>query len=49
VDQARSTARELLAYITLSRGGTPELMRKIETDPNLFWLRGEEKPPGTRP
>jgi len=46
VDQARDVARELLAAL-----GTaycpPELGRRIEQDPALFWLRGEDAPPGT--
>jgi hypothetical protein len=49
VDQARDAARRLLTV--LESGGAltvrdPELSRLIRTDPDLFWLRGEEQPPG---
>lgn len=51
VDQARDVARELLAAIEESRimdvRVPPELARRIEVDPALFWLRGEERAPGT--
>jgi hypothetical protein len=47
VDQARGIARELM---TLGRFSTAEfprdLLDRIENDPALFWLRGEEAPPG---
>lgn len=46
VDQARGIARELLS---LTLGGEvipPDLLRRVEADPELFWLRGEEQPPG---
>jgi hypothetical protein len=51
VDQARGIARELLEA---ARPGAlmsidPELLRRIESDPALFWLRGEEAPPGCPP
>lgn len=47
VGQARSIARELLE-LTLNAQPTPSgLLRRIEEDPALFWLRGEEQPPGT--
>jgi hypothetical protein len=47
VDQARGVARELLRY-SLSTGEVvpPELLHRIEEDRALFWLRGEEQPPG---
>jgi hypothetical protein len=43
VDQARGIARQLLA----DGGVSLELARRIEQDPALFWLRGEEVPQGT--
>lgn len=43
VDQARDIARELWNHGFV----TPELEQRVATDPALFWLRGEEKPPGT--
>jgi hypothetical protein len=51
VDQARGIARELLAEHLHARlpgapSIPPELLRRIEHDPALFWLRGEEAPPG---
>lgn len=47
VDQARDVARELLTVMRASYEGVPkELWMRIENDPNLFWLRGEEQPPG---
>ena len=50
VDQAREVARRLLDAVQITEeglGGTdPELRRRIRTDPDLFWLRGEEQPPG---
>jgi hypothetical protein len=46
VDQARSIARELLRVTLNSRPTPPDLLYRIETDPDLFWLRGEEQPPG---
>lgn len=50
VDQARDVARDLLAVV-LQRplSGpvlSPELEDRIAHDPGLFWLRGEEHPPG---
>lgn len=42
VDQARDIARELLRH-----GNTLEFQRRIKDDRTLFWLRGEEQPPGT--
>ncbi len=42
-DQARDIARELLKH-----GSIPlDIQRRIAADPRLFWLRGEEAPPGT--
>jgi len=42
VDQARDIARELLRH-----GSIPlDIQRRIAGDPDLFWLRGEERPPG---
>jgi hypothetical protein len=47
VDQARGIARELLRYgLSASEVVPPELLHRIDTDPALFWLRGEERPPG---
>lgn len=47
VDQARDIARELLRYgLSGSEAVPPELLRRIESDPALFWLRGEAAPPG---
>jgi hypothetical protein len=46
VDQARGIARELL-QASLNGPIPPELLHKIADDPALFWLRGEETPPGT--
>jgi hypothetical protein len=45
VDQARDIARQLLRHY----GDTLplDLLHRIATDPGLFWLRGEEQPPGT--
>jgi hypothetical protein len=50
VDQARGIARELLeaARPGALMGIDPGLLRRIEHDPELFWLRGEETPPGAR-
>ena len=42
VDQARDVARELYRYGYV----TPEMEERVATDPALFWLRGEEAPPG---
>ena len=50
VDQARDIARELLAAIQASELPqvlAPEQWHRIEDDPALFWLRGEEAPAGT--
>lgn len=49
VDQARGIARELLeaARPGALLGIGPGLWRRIQADPDLFWLRGEEVPPGT--
>lgn len=45
VDEARDIARELLAVMRASYEGVPkELWRRIENDPNLVWLLGEEHP-----
>lgn len=47
VDQARDIARELLRYgLSQNEAVPPELLRRIESDPALFWLRGEAAPPG---
>ena len=47
VDQARNIARELLRYgLSTSEAVPPELLHRINDDPALFWLRGEEAPPG---
>lgn len=45
VDQARNIARELYQAASAI---PPELERRIWADPALFWLRGEETPPGER-
>jgi hypothetical protein len=50
VDQARDVARELLAAIgefDRRQVLTPAQWEQIQTDPRLFWLRGEEAGPGT--
>jgi hypothetical protein len=49
VDQARDIARQLWAWADLPPGHPLDeaLLTAIETDPALFWLRGEEQPPGT--
>lgn len=45
VDQARDIARTLLAAV--KAGAMPShLDEQIRSDPALFWLRGEERPPG---
>jgi hypothetical protein len=52
VDQARDIARELLDAIQdfedfdHRQVVTPAQWERIRTDPALFWLRGEEAPPG---
>jgi hypothetical protein len=46
VDQARDVARELLAEIDNLAVDVGPLAERIRTDPALFWLRGEEQPPG---
>lgn len=47
VDQARGIARELLRYgLSRHEAVPPELLRRISSDPGLFWLRGEVQPPG---
>lgn len=46
VDQARAIARELLAVLPM-RNLPLDLMARVGDDPDLFWLRGEEVPPGT--
>lgn len=48
IDQARRVARELWAWAQLPPGHPmpPDLLARIEHDPALFWLRGEEQPPG---
>jgi hypothetical protein len=52
VDQARAIARELLFEHLRPRLAEPSippaLLDRIEHDPDLFWLRGEEVPPGRR-
>jgi hypothetical protein len=46
VDQARDVALALLAEIEASAPTrmSTALRQRIETDPALFWLRGEEQP-----
>jgi hypothetical protein len=40
-------ARELYEH-AVNAGALPlDLVRRIEFDPALFWLRGEEQPPGS--
>ena len=47
VDQARGIARELLRYGLRKNEAVPwELLDRIDSDPALFWLRGEAQPPG---
>jgi hypothetical protein len=46
VGQAREIARELLRHALSSAAAPPELIRQVEEDPALFWLRGEEQEPG---
>ena len=47
VDQARDIARELLRYgLGKNEAVPPGLLRRIGSDPALFWLRGEAVPPG---
>lgn len=52
VDQARNIARELWEVIEHYEYEGPEvpgnLRTRIATDRALFWLRGEETPPGQR-
>lgn len=49
VDQARGIARELLDAIGSDTARMPrDLVARIRNDPALFWLRGEEQPPGIR-
>lgn len=46
VGQARGIAQELYGHM-LARGILPPgLAARVCDDPGLFWLRGEEKPPG---
>ena len=46
VGQARSVARELYEHV-LTHGILPAgLACRVSDDPGLFWLRGEERPPG---
>lgn len=45
VDQARDVARQMLAVLPM-RNMPAELLWRIQDDPDLFWLRGEEVPPG---
>lgn len=47
VDQARDIARELLRDGLHNGPIDPALLRRIEADPALFWLRGEVVPDGT--
>jgi len=44
VDQARNVAVPLLGALGPDVPG--ELRKRIASDPGLFWLRGETKPPG---
>lgn len=50
VDQARDIARQLYEAFVVNVGYPPhlpeELQHRIWDDPDLFWLRGEEQPPG---
>jgi hypothetical protein len=46
VGQAREIARELLYHALSAAPAPPRLLRRIAADPGLFWLRGEEQPPG---
>jgi hypothetical protein len=53
LDQARQLAIELFRYAERvpvlheqDWPGISELLTRAETDPALFWLRGEEQPPG---
>lgn len=46
VDEARGIARELMDAFTAGRISW-DLVKRIKNDPGLFWLRGEEVPPGT--
>lgn len=46
VDQARSIARELMGMLHESDNYPADLDQRIRADPALFWLRGEERPPG---
>jgi len=50
VDQARDIARELWGFLTHPEyeGSSipPWLADRVRDDPALFWLRGEEQPPG---
>lgn len=45
VDQARGIARELLDAF-MRDDMSDELAVRVKHDPDLFWLRGEEAPPG---
>lgn len=47
VDQARGIARELLALLEEVDGVPYKFHEQLSDDPRLFWLRGEEAPPGT--
>lgn len=46
VGQARGIARELLALLEEADAVPYKLHEQLGEDPALFWLRGEEKPPG---
>lgn len=48
VDQSRSVARELLDMARTAEAlhGLSAFERRLRDDPRLFWLRGEERPPG---
>lgn len=48
VDQARDLTREMFAAVQAAPGDVlpDELRQRIAADPDLFWLRGEEQPPG---
>lgn len=45
-DQARGLAARLYEHAASTGVLPPELLRRIGTDPDLFWLRGEVQPPG---
>ena len=44
--QARAIARELYEHVLTCGVLPPDLVIRVSDDPGLFWLRGEEQPPG---